>query len=227
MAKKKKVEEGPVGGIVFYLSLAFLSLLGVMNAVLLPRLFFGDAWGRSGLFCVGIFVGISCAHFFVRGKLSVLLHELKHSILSSFIGNRWKQMAVQSDQGHFEYAYTKHTAQYNAFIALAPYFLPVTTLLAIALVFWHPSITLQLVVIGSGYGLDLCCGLRDVKPWQTDLTSIRGGYKVALTYIAAAQLIIFTLLAAWVFQGGLGLRLLAYGWYQIALHIVGFYTNKQ
>ena len=225
MAKKKKVDEGPVGGIVFFLSLAFLTLLGLMNLILLPRLFFGDAWSRCGLFGVGVFVGFSCAHFFVRGRISVLLHELKHSLLSGFVGNRWKQMAVERDQGHFEYSYSKQTAQYNAFIALAPYFLPVMTILAIGLVCWHPNSTLQLVVIGVGYGLDIWSGLRDVKPWQTDLTSIRGGYKIALTYITAAHLLIFTVLFAWVFQSSLGLRLLVYGWYQIALHIVGFYTK--
>lgn len=226
MAKKEKKEDGPVGGIVFFLSLAFLTLLGTLNALLLPRLFFDQAWHRSGLFLVGVFVGFSCAHFFVRGRLSVLLHELKHSLLSGLVGNRWKQMAVQSDQGHFEYSYTKHTSQYNAFIALAPYFLPVMTVLAIGLVFWHPNVNLKLVLFGAGYGLDVWCGLRDIQPWQTDLTSIRGGYKIALAYIAAAHLLIFTLLVAWVFQGGLGLRLLAYGWYQLALHITGYYTNK-
>ena len=225
MAKKKKIDEGPVGGIVFYLSLIFLTLLGLMNLLLLPRLFYGDAWSRTSLCGVGVLVGFSCAHFFVRGRISVLLHELKHSILSGFVGNRWKQMAVQSDQGHFEYSYSQHTAQYNAFIALAPYFLPVMTILAIGLVFWHPNPALQLVVIGSGYGIDVWSGLRDVKPWQTDLTSIRGGYKVALAYIAVAHLLIFTLLFAWVFQAGLGLRLLAYGWYQLALHLVGYYTK--
>ena len=199
-----------VGGFAFYLSLLALLPTGILfTSLTLYRARAADST------CVVNFIlatlgGVALAQMFIRGHFSVFIHEFKHSLISNLVGNRHKGFKIGEASGHYQYAYTKRTAHYNAFISLAPYITPVFTLISVflALVFLRNDREVAAVVVGIGYGMDLLLNMRDISPIQTDISLIRGGYGMGLLYIAAWNLLTFGVLLAWVFQGTHGLVLL-------------------
>lgn len=227
MAKAKDKKQTRVGGFAFFSSLFFLLVLLILNSCLLPNLWDEVALHRTGSFALGIGPGVFFALYFIQGRSSVLIHEFKHSLISGLVGNRARELKVKRDSGHFEYEYTKSTAEYNAFISLAPYIIPLFTIPAtlLAAAFWRHSHELMASVIGMGYGLDLVLNFRDISRRQTDLTMIKGGYSVGLLYVFAMNATILTILLAWIFQGILGLKYLVFGLWQVVLHIVAYYRS--
>jgi hypothetical protein len=223
----KKTKQLRVGGFAFFSSLLFLLLLGTLNSCLLLNLWDEQAATNLGFFALGIVPGAFLAMYFIQGHSSVLVHEFKHALISGLVGNRFRGLKVKKDSGHFEYAYTRETAEYNAFISVAPYVIPLFTFPAVllAIAFWRHSHELMVAVIGMGYGIDLVMNIRDVSPRQTDLTMIKGGYRVGVLYVAAMNLTILSILLAWVFQGAFGLRYLLFGLWQMMLHVVAYYRG--
>ena len=203
-------EESLVGGFAFYLSLLALLPTGILfTSLTLYRARAADPTCVVN-FALGALGGIALAHMFIRGHLSVFLHEFKHSLISNLVGNKHKGFRIGEASGHYQYSYTKRTAHYNAFISLAPYITPVFTFVAVAmaLIFLRHDREVAAVVIGVGYGMDVLLNVRDISPIQTDISLIRGGYGMGLLYIAAWNLLTFGVLVAWVFQGSHGLLLL-------------------
>ena len=202
--------EEVVGGFPFFLSLVALLPTGLLFTVLaLVRLRYADPVTCTA-FILATLAGAFLAHIAIKGHISVLLHEFKHSLVSNLAGNKHKGMTINENSGYYRWAYTKRTAHLNAFIALAPYFVPafsfVGTLFVLAL--FRNERVLAVCAVGLGYGMDLVLNLRDISPIQTDITLIRGGYKVGLLYIAAWNLLIAGLMFAWAFQGTEGLIIL-------------------
>ncbi|NDC38265.1 MAG: hypothetical protein EBZ48_09465 [Proteobacteria bacterium] len=211
--RKVREHSGPSGGLFFFASLFSLIFLAVLNSLLLPTVLGLGSLRPLGLFLASGVLGAAIAHRMIQKHLSVFIHELKHSIASHFAGNKPKEMKINQDSGHFRYEFTKDTAHFNAFIALAPYCLPLCTLptLGVSYLFWPHDATVLVAVVGAAFGADLLLNLRDISPYQTDLTTIRGGYFVGLTYVLAMNIVIATFLLAWVMQGTDGLLKLAEG----------------
>lgn len=187
MAKK----HSKTGGLAFYLSItALLYLAPVLFCALIFSLRSVDAAQLIATFAaLSLGAILSCA--LLRGAAFTLLHEVKHSVLSGLVGNRAKKIVVREDgSGEFRYAYSKETAHYNAFISLAPYIVPlfaaVFSLVAAPFV-WNLTGILG-IVAAFGLGIDLETNARDVSPAQTDLSDIRGGYKVAALYVILANI---------------------------------------
>ncbi|RIL08801.1 MAG: hypothetical protein DCC75_08010, partial [Proteobacteria bacterium] len=134
-SKKPQAEPPSVGGLAFFASLVFLSLLAVNNLVGILALLQAGTILKLTYFAAAAAAGFLAAKFIFRGHWAVFLHELKHSIVSNLAGNRAKGMKIRRSHGHFEYAYSERTAAYNAFIHLAPYFLPLFTVVALLLVY--------------------------------------------------------------------------------------------
>ncbi|MCB0334022.1 MAG: M50 family metallopeptidase [Bdellovibrionales bacterium] len=224
-SRKKKKEKH--GGIAFFSSLFFLLFLSSIHLFLLPGLLDSYAFLRASRFIGGIILGLWFAHQFIRGHLSVLLHEYKHAIVSGLVGNKWKGMKVKSDSGHFQYAYSKDTASYNAFISLAPYYTPLllTPALILGLIFEKSNVDIALFMVGIGYGIDLLINTRDISPAQTDFSNLTGGYKVGIFYVFAMNLFITTTLLSWIFQGGAGIKLLGYGLWSFMTHVAAYYYS--
>jgi len=226
-ARKSKSPE-PVGGIAFFLSLLFLLLLNLINYPLLLVSVEQAASARLIQFGMGAFAGLCLAGFLVRGRLSVFIHELKHSILSNLAGNRARKMKVGSDSGEFAYEYSAYTAGHNAFIALAPYWFPLFTLTALVpcLLLESSNLKASLLVLGFAWGADFALNLRDISPRQTDITYILGGFLVGLLYIFAMTAALFSYLAAWILLSGEGPKLLLYGLWQFMVHLVNYYQHR-
>ncbi len=203
-------KESLVGGFAFFLSLLALLPTGILfTSVTLYRVRAAD-YTCTTRFFVTVLIGAVLAQLCIRGHLSVLIHEFKHSLISNLVGNRHRGLKIGRDSGHYAYAYSKRTAHYNAFISLAPYITPVFTFLAVlaALIFFREDRQVAVAVVGCGYGIDLLLNMRDISPIQTDISLIRGGYGMGLLYIAAWNLLTLAVLLAWVFQGSHGLFLL-------------------
>lgn len=136
-------------------------------------------------------------------------------------------MSAKPDSGFYKYKFPKSNKEANAFIALAPYFLPVFTLAAvIAMVVLKHEHEVESAVLGLGFGLDLMLNLRDISRNQTDLTNITGGYVAAVIYVLMFNALSASYLAAWVLARGFGLSFLFYGLWQSVTHLAAFYQQK-
>ncbi len=211
--KSRKAEtpkQAVVGGFAFFLSLVAILPTGLVVLSLALRLLSAETLGYAGIFTCAALAGGVCAHLFIKGHISVLIHEFKHSLVSNLVGNKRKGMKIARDSGYFEYAYSKETKHFNAFISVAPYITPVFTFVAglIAFALFRHEHMLAVLTVGIGYGLDIVLNIRDISPIQTDLSLIRGGYRVGVLYVMAWNLLLFGFLVAWILKGGAGLTYL-------------------
>lgn len=199
-----------VGGFAFFLSLILLLPTGLVFFIVAIRQIRDADIALASLFILSAILGMMAAHGLIRDHISVLIHEFKHSLVSNLVGNKYKGMKINKNSGHMEYAYTKRTAHYNAFISLAPYIVPVFTAIASLIAFStsRHDPTMMVLIVGLGYGIDLLLNARDISPIQTDISLIKGGYHVGLLYILAWNLVIAALVLAWAFQGAAGIGVL-------------------
>ena len=136
-------------------------------------------------------------------------------------------MVVNKASGEFRYSYTKETAHMNAFISLAPYCLPLCTILAVPLSgaflgLQHPLLPL---IVGVSTGLDLNLNLRDISWYQTDLTEVLGSYSLSLWYIIVLNITLWIPVSVFALCGLPGLQLLASGLWQIMAQVMGFHAE--
>lgn len=225
--RDKKARSERHGGIAFFVSLGALIFLSLFNFFLLPELWDSLVIAPLIRFGIGVFIGVWLAQGFLKGRFSVAIHEFKHRLISGLVGNKHKGFVVKKNSGEYRYEYTKETAQYNAFIALAPYWVPLFTGIALllSLTLWRHNHTLIPLVVGVAYGVDLLMNTRDISPHQTDLTLTRGGYQVGVLYVIVMNATIFSYLISWVMQRLYGLKYLGYGLWQFVLHIVSYYRE--
>lgn len=204
MGAKRHPEEEKVGGIWFYLSLLFICISILIFLPSWIRIIISQSsiseWRQ---FIGALFFGVGISVVIIRGGLNTLIHELKHKVLSGLIGNKAKKVAIQGSEGSFEYEYTETTAKYNAFISLAPYFLPLFTLLTFP--FWGFRYAwgdaVRIMILGAAYGIDITTAYRDIGPHQSDFSGIRGGYKVGIVYVLVINILIWMFLSAWIVGG--------------------------
>ncbi|MCB0328566.1 MAG: hypothetical protein KDD70_02850 [Bdellovibrionales bacterium] len=207
--KKSKTPQQVQGGMAFFASYLVLLALSCVSVKVLIIVLLNSTLGHLLFPTIGVILGWWAGYTLFRGQPSVLLHEYKHAILATLIGNKWKKLKLDGMSGAFHYTYTKDTAEYNAFISLAPYFLPVLTLLGLllyAIVSYH-SLEGAIIITTAFHGAEIYFNLKDASPIQTDLTDIRGGYYSALGYIAVSNTFITSMLFIWIIGGPDGLQL--------------------
>ena len=215
MSKEKTKDEpkrgsDTVGGFAFFLSLVALTIASIFCCLFLVAAINKINAERIFPFLSGLILGSFIALVFIRGKLSVFIHEFKHSFVANLVGNKWKSMKVNDSSGHFEYSYSKATSHYNAFISLAPYCLHVFTFLSAligSILFWN-DVKIVLLMMGLGFGIDLILNARDISPVQTDISLITGGFLIGLLYIFFWNLSVGSVLFIWVTMGWQGWGLL-------------------
>ena len=201
MAKK----ESKAGDLIFFAILIVTVSLAISSIQAIPIIFAEPNFTRLLTFYSGVIIGGALCRLLIRNHLSVFFHELKHAVVSILAGNSPKGIRIGKSSGHFEYSYTEDTKSYNAFIYLAPYTLPLfTVLFFLAAVYplWRERSLMLLGVVGLGYGVDVVSGIRDIHPGQTDFSSLRGGFGIGLIYVTALHVLIFFSLSAWA-AGGL------------------------
>jgi len=227
--KDKEGAATPVGCLRFYLSLTLLWLLGLLQLSVLHNMWGEQSLYRLCLFIFGATAGGIIASFVYRGSMATLIHEYKHAILSGLVGNKWKKLKVQGEEGSFQYSYSRETKVYNAFISLAPYFLPLLTFPAIliGLIFYSHPYQIMVGIVGIGYGLDLYMNQHDISPHQSDFSRIRGGYRIGLAFVIGINLVLFTWLATWVLAELEGFVLLWQGLFDYGLYLYGIAMERR
>lgn len=197
--KKKDSPPSSLGGIVFYSSLFALLIFDLGFLIALPFLFSVEGFFPLSRFAIGIILGAWLSYFLFRPSAETLLHEMKHALVSTFLGNKWKGMTVEGESGEFAYQYYKETAAYNAFISLAPYWLPVFAALALGIgsIFLHQHHTWLCLVVGLAWGSDLYLAIKDIGPHQSDLQNIRGGYSIGWLYALVMNIAVASILTTW------------------------------
>ena len=208
--KDAPVKNPKSGGIFFFSSLLAIVFVATWNSRFLIEVLY--SWGLK-LPCIlvaGAALGWMISRFLFRAHFATFLHELKHAVVSNLVGNKAKGMKIRRNSGHFQYEYTKDTARYNAFISLAPYCFPLFTVPTLVAASWLiPDRTVAVLLVGVALGLDLQSGWRDVGPYQTDFSDLRGGYFIGLVYVTAASVALTTLLIAWSAAGWPGVAQLS------------------
>mgnify|MGYP001358372174 CR=1 FL=1 len=198
-AKKKTQSETKYGGIAYFASVVSLAILGITSPILaISTLSIGSA--RSyGICLASLAIGWVLTNFIISPKVSVFIHEFKHSFVSHLVGNKPRGMHLRKDHGHFEYEYYKSTAHHNSTIALAPYWLPIFTIPALGAgyIIFHGSHNLWIGLVALSYGMDLSLGVKDIGPHQSDFTSLRGGYRFALIYLLGMYSTTISFLIIW------------------------------
>ncbi len=200
---EEREKQSKFGGIAFYISLLVLSCLAGFNLFMLPWIYDPERRGFL-LYFFGMFlVGVWIARSFVKGRISIFIHELKHSIVSNLVGNRAKRLKVKDKSGYFAYEYTVRTAHMNAFIALAPYYFPLATIAILipALLFAFKNHLLLALALGVGQGIDYALNAKDISPHQTDFSELRGGFFIGLLYVLIANLFLSSLALVWLCGG--------------------------
>lgn len=226
--RTKAKKNQTTGGLAFFLSFTCLAILLCVNLPAVTLLWDSYAYNNFLYATAGLSLGVWFAHIFIKGRLNVFLHEFKHALLSGLVGNKAKTLEVAKETGRFTYKYTESNAKYNALIALAPYFFPLCTSLALlfALVFFRSSHEQSCLVVAIGLGADLCMNFRDAQPHQSDISNITGGYAVGYIFIILMNANICLFLAAWILQGHYGLRILAATMWEFGVHLFWYFRNR-
>lgn len=223
---KVRRHEGKVGGLFYFVSVFSLLILALLTSTFLLLRIFDIATTRQfslilygGLLVVGLLIGV-----IIRGKLSVFIHELKHSIVSSLAGNKAKGMKIEDESGHFEYSFSKSTSHLNACISLAPYTFPLFflfSLLVAALIYTRDQVIAHGIVVVA-LGADLALNAKDVSPYQTDFSEVRGGFRIGLIYVLCFNVLVLSLVSLVVIFGFDSLLDLGKWLFELALR----YTQK-
>lgn len=203
MSRKKK-DESPAGGVVYFLSIIFLFVLSALLTLSFIIWVFSKAhFPNWCAFIICALLGYIISHYGLRGRFSVFVHEFKHKLTSGLAGNKPKSLSVGDNEGAFEYEYTKHTAHLNAFIALAPYYVPLFSAVAIAAIylFQVQHEVLRAAIVGVTYGGDLSFNTRDISPHQSDFSELRGGYKIGILYVTLMNFVLLIFLGSWISGG--------------------------
>lgn len=205
--RTKEESKSKFGGLAFFSSLVFLTLIALLNISQMAPLWNESSGQRLLHLLFGLIPGIFIGYYLIKGKYSVLIHEFKHSIVSSLAGNKWRGMKVDEASGSFTYAYSKRSAPFNAFISLAPYWFPLALILAtlVGLTFWRHDHLALLTALGVGIGADIVMNARDALPYQTDFQVIRGGYIIGIWYVLAMNLALYSSISIWAIADTQGL----------------------
>lgn len=218
-SKDKRKKPSKIGGFFFFISLLIFLFISCSGLVALPSTLPGSSLPNLLWFSLAGAMGYAIAKMILRAHISVLIHESKHMIVALLAGNRAKGMRVTKDSGHFEYEYSDESAGYNAFISLAPYYVPLFTVLALigAFLLLREQHLQMVILVGLGWGMDVSLNTRDISRYQTDFSGLIGGFPIGVAYVLAVNLVIFIALLAWVAAGFAGLQSLYLAITKIAL----------
>ena len=140
----------------------------------------------------------------LSGKFVVLIHELKHKLLIGIVGAKTKSLEVHDNEsGSIEFEYTTAVKNFIPFIALAPYFLPILTLLTTPFwtIFWGTTSELKRTIFAYVAMFDICFNMRELHPNQSDLEIVPGGRTIALIFIYSFNLTFFNILLLMILDG--------------------------
>jgi Peptidase M50B-like len=142
-------------------------------------------------------------------KFRTVIHEMKHAILVILTGNKLNKIVANKDDGFVEYQMYEDRLHFAPIISLAPYFFPffsLPVLISAALVEGQ-SLVLACLFLGMSLSADICLGIGEIHPSQSDFKSIFGGFWLSKFYLVGFYLFWPTIVYLWVRVGNSGLLL--------------------
>ncbi len=136
-------------------------------------------------------------------KIRTIIHEMKHAIVVILTGNKLNKIVANSEDGFVEYQMYENRLHFAPIISLAPYFLPFFSfpILIGAMLVEDQSLVLAALFLGGGLAGDICLGVGEVSPAQSDFKSILGGFWLSKFYLVGFYLFWPTFVFLWVNAG--------------------------
>ena len=128
---------------------------------------------------------------------------MKHAVVVILTGNKLNKIVANADDGFVEYQMYESRLHFAPIISLAPYFFPFFSLPIFvgALLVEHQSLVLASLILGAGLASDICLGVGEIHPSQSDFKSIFGGFWLSKLYLVGFYLFWPTFLFLWVNSG--------------------------
>jgi len=203
--KKEPDTKRRFGSFAFYFSIPaalFIAAFLLLEVYMFLRLKGAEREGLT-LFLHSFLAGTILTAQFKAERLRTLIHEIKHVVVATLTGQKVMEVRVGRGEGHVTYEATKDTFHLEAFVMMAPYFVPLFSfpifLCAIAL----ESVARPAFVYALGffYGLDLATGYKEIHTGQSDLKRIYGGYLFTRGFLFAVHLLWFSVILVWIVGG--------------------------
>jgi hypothetical protein len=128
--------------------------------------------------------------------LPTLMHECIHALFAYATFHRVVDLNAQGDTGHVQYV----GGPGNWLITIAPYFFPLSLLLAVMTgSFVELENTYRLPILGIIFGFECVCTWRELHPHQQDIHNV--GFVFAYTFLPSALLISYGAVVALAVDG--------------------------
>lgn len=141
-------------------------------------------------------------------KFRTIIHEIKHAVVVKLTGNKLKKIVAESGEGYVEYQMYKDQVHFAPLIALAPYFFPLLSLPGfICVALYDTSYPVQgALALGFLLGADICFGIGEIHPHQTDFKQVVGGAFFSKLYLVGFYILWPSLITLWVKSGITGIQ---------------------
>lgn len=152
-------------------------------------------------------------------KFRTIIHEIKHAVVVILTGNKLNKIVAESGEGFVEYQMYNSTVHFAPLIALAPYFFPLLSLpCLICVALYDTSYPVQgSLALGFALACDICLGLGEIHPHQSDFKQVVGGAIFSKLYLVGFYILWPSLITLWVKSGITGIQ---HGILFITEHIV-------
>ncbi len=136
-------------------------------------------------------------------KFRTIIHEVKHAVVVMLTGNKLNKIVAGHGEGYVEYQMYKSQVHFAPLIALAPYFFPLLSLPGfVCIALYDTSYPVQgAMVLGFLLASDICFGIGEIHPHQTDFKTIVGGAFFGKIYLVGFYILWPCLMTLWVKSG--------------------------
>lgn len=140
-------------------------------------------------------------------KIRTIVHEMKHAVVVLLTGNKLNKIIANKDDGFVEYQMYEDRLHFAPIISLAPYFFPFFSLpiLIASILVEGKSLVIAALILGMSLSADICMGIAEIHPEQSDFKSILGGFWLSKLYLVGFYLFWPLFVFLWVRTGNLGL----------------------
>lgn len=221
----RKKREDTVGNFGFLLAIpsSYLLVFILAAAAFILASYYPQDKTKWSLFlacAIGTTTIISTSKIY---KLRILVHEIKHAILVILTGNKLESMEVSEREGLVTYLMYSKKKHFAPLITLAPYFLPLISapILVSAIYFERDYPLMFSSLLGIGFAADICFGVQDLHPAQTDLKRILGGFFTAGLFLAGMYLLWTLVCLLWLIAGSRAYLFVFYGLYRLVNDLIG------
>ena len=190
LSKKIRRLPAKTGSLAFYICIPVFLFLSYSLSNLLFNRSVNESYSLLIEFTCSTLVGYTIFMFIGLRYQRTFFHELKHLLLVTFSGNKAKKVVVKDNTGSVDFTIEESDLKFRPFINLAPYTLPIFSLLSFIFILFSYSYlptASRLLLLSLPLGLDLQMNAKEAHSQQSDLKDIRGGLLASYLFILSAN----------------------------------------